>query len=58
VVPEVTVMLGEGRGVKSTRLFFLEIRALQERCPLEGTRTLFGGSKWSQRGGARRHGGA
>jgi hypothetical protein len=32
-VPEVTVMLGDGRREKSTKLFFLEIKAYRSTCP-------------------------
>ncbi len=39
-VPEVTVMLGNGRREKSTRLFFLEIRPHRSPVPLKAPEPL------------------
>jgi hypothetical protein len=42
IVPEVTVMLGDGRREKSTRLFFLEIRPYRSAAPRKAPETLLG----------------
>jgi hypothetical protein len=40
----VTMMLGDGRRAKSTKLFFLEVKAYRSTLSREGTRTIFGSS--------------